>query len=135
MVAQVEAGEADQRPSGAEPSVGEVLGHLPAAETAYALGAIKAMAGGKQDAVRAAFSAHITAHSNTGLGTAATAEELRRVRERTLRLISGLRDAGLDHVAAELLRSIYRHEADHVAQVGDTLWRTRRRSRLRQSSF
>lgn len=170
VVGDLEPGEADVRPSDWEPTVAQLLRHLPGVEATLQLEAELALGDGPRlgpwrgpgnpvrtsapqpaaDSPRAGASSAGASSAGASSGQRSGAakpsgngnghgakdgcgapEELRRVRERTLRLISELGAKDLHGRAAELLRTIYRHEADHVAQIEDTRWRARRQEQLR----
>jgi hypothetical protein len=142
VMAETREDELSWRPSQREPTISELASHLPGTETTLVLDAEAAMpASGEQSALvtrampaagaRPEFSTNGNGHAHT-IGTKGepTQEDLRRVRERTLRLVCGLSASDLSPAVAELLRNVYRHEADHAAQMADTLWRSRRRAAL-----
>lgn len=124
VVCEVSPDELDRRPSAVEPSIAEVVAHLPSAEDAMARRAAETIAGSGGDA--AGLKPFLAAASASTVNATADAGDLRRVRERTLRLVSGLRDAEIGVPGAEALRAIYRHEADHVAEIRDAVDRVRR---------
>lgn len=122
--------EIDWQPSTIEPSVGRILEHLSSEERILLTGAMKAVGRGgfaAADGETSVSTQSIPESANSLNGKVlGDLEDLRRVRKWALRFISGLRPEDLGVEAAELLRSIYHHEADHAAQIADTVWRSRR---------
>jgi hypothetical protein len=112
VAANVRPDELHWRPSDEEPTIAEIIEHLPATEELLASGAMDDDTSGAKNTQDV------------------QSQDLRRVRERTLRFVEGLADADLGYSRAEALRAIYRHEADHAAQISDVVWRARRRTQL-----
>lgn len=127
VCAGISADEASWRPGTGEPSVADVLAHLPIAERDLVKMAMKVARDHGADVEAPADAAiQATFKVNAKSGATGDGEHLRRVRARTLRFVSDVRDAELGTQGPELLRTVYRHEAEHLAQIEDILWRARR---------